>query len=286
MSSISTKIVDLHVHSNRSDGSYTPAQLVDYALEKGLSAFALTDHDTFAGLDEAKNAALGKDIEVIAGMEFSTEYQGKDIHILGLYLDYKSPVFVENVKRFVDSRDLRNEKMCQKLQETGMDISYEKLIDMFPGAIITRSHFGKYMLEKGIIRSINIAFEKYIGDNCPYFVPREKVTPIEAIELIHQAGGVAILAHPTLYHMSDTRLATLLELLSTNGLDGMETIYCTYTKGEERQMRKLADRYHLLHSGGSDFHGTTKPRLDLATGYGNLVIPEEILIKIKERLEK
>lgn len=278
------KIVDLHVHSNKSDGTYTPAQLVEYAVKKGLTAFALTDHDTTEGLTEAISAARGTDLEVIPGIELSTEYEGKDIHILGLYIDYEAPVFREHIRRFVESRILRNRKMCQNLSGAGMDISYEKLLEQFPGAVITRAHYAKYMLKMGYIKSISEAFERYIGDNCPYFVPREKVTPFDAVRLILQAGGLPVLAHPTLYHMDEERLCALIKQLKEAGLVGMETVYSTYSPPETRKMKSIAGKFGLLECGGSDFHGGTKPGLDLATGYGHLEVPADILVKLKTRL--
>ncbi|MBD5465289.1 MAG: PHP domain-containing protein [Lachnospiraceae bacterium] len=279
------KIVDLHVHSTKSDGSYTPSELVEYAMKKGLSAFALTDHDTTEGLEEAFLAAEGKDIEVIPGIEFSTEYQGKDIHILGLYIDYKGEEFRKYLKDFQQSREIRNEKMCKKLVEHGVDISYEGLKERFPGAVLTRAHYARFLWEEGYVSGMKEAFDRYIGDHAPCFLPREKVTPVQAVKLILKAGGVPVLAHPLLYGMSDKRLEELVAELKEAGLKGIEAIYSTYNSGEERQMKKLAKKYGLLISGGSDFHGAAKPGLDLATGYGKLVIPYEILERIKEEKE-
>lgn len=276
------KTVDLHVHSTKSDGSFTPSELVDYAIEKGLAAFALTDHDTTEGLEEAFMAAKGKDIEVIPGIEFSTEYQGKDIHILGLYIDYNGEEFKKYLVDFQNSRTIRNEKMCKKLSEHGVDITYEKLQKRFPEAVLTRAHYAKFLWEEGYVSSIKEAFDRYIGDHAPCFLPREKVTPVQAVELILRAKGVPVLAHPVLYGMSDERLETLVSTLKDAGLVGIEAVYSTYNNADERRMKALAKKYNLLISGGSDFHGTTKPGLDLAVGYGKLFIPYEILEKIKE----
>lgn len=200
---ISMHTVDLHVHSTKSDGSLSPSQLVDLAGEKGLDAFALTDHDTIDGLDEAIEYNSGNSLEIIPGIEFSTEYMGKDIHILGLFIDYKMPSFRRQIQAFVDSRILRNEKMCRNLQEAGIDISFDKLKEAFPGSVITRGHYARYLLEHGYIKSLPEAFERYVGDRCRYFVPREKVTPEQAVHLILDAKGLPILAHPTLYHMGE-----------------------------------------------------------------------------------
>ena len=287
-------IIDLHVHSTKSDGSLTPTELVNYAIEKGLSAFALTDHDTTEGIDEAKAAAQkyneaiqkgeisGQPLELIPGIEFSTEYMGKDIHILGLYIDYNSPTFKTKIQEFVDSRILRNKKMCTSLASDGVDITYEKLIEENPCCVITRSHYAKYLLQHGYTTSMKEAFDRYIGDHAKHYIPREKITPMQAVSLINEVGGLAFLAHPTLYHMSDGVLEGLVKELKEAGLAGIEAIYCTYTQGEEAQMRKLATKYQLLISGGSDFHGVIKPKLDLAVGYGKLFIPESILQDIKK----
>lgn len=283
-------MVDLHVHSNRSDGTYSPTELVDYAIEKGLTAFALTDHDTVDGLDEAieyadklkaSKAFSGTVPEVIPGIELSTEYEGRDIHIVGLNIDYRNDEFTRYLKDFVESRDNRNRKMCSLLCEAGIDISYEKLLEEFPDSVITRAHYARYMLNHGYIKSIKEAFDRYVGDHCPYFVPREKVSPAQAVNLILSAGGIPILAHPILYHMSDARLDRLVAELKSEGLVGIEAIYSTYNTSEERQIRNLAKKYNLLISGGSDFHGANKPGLDLAVGYGKLYVPDSVWAEIK-----
>lgn len=218
-------MVDLHVHSTCSDGTFTPEELVDYAIQKGLTAFALTDHDTVNGLDRAiryaeelrqaqaaspSDAPASQVPEVIPGIELSTEYQGKDIHMVGLFIDYRQPEFAHYLEDFIRSRENRNEKMCALLREHDIDITYEALLAEFPGAVITRAHFARYLLSHGYIQSMKEAFDRYVGDHCPCFVPREKVTPAQAVELILGAGGVPVLAHPILYHMSDDRLDTLV----------------------------------------------------------------------------
>ena len=327
-------MVDLHVHSTCSDGTYTPEELVDYAMKKRLRAFALTDHDTVNGLDRAiryaeglrqgrtaspvisspKNAVpcltvpsqSGSDTpapkaadvfpssadtdapasqvpEIIPGIELSTEYQGKDIHMVGLFIDYQQPDFAHYLEDFIRSRENRNEKMCALLREHGVDITYEALLTEFPGAVITRAHFARYLLSHGYIQSMKEAFERYVGDHCPCFVPREKVTPAQAVELILGAGGVPVLAHPILYHMSDDRLEMLVAELRSIGLIGIEAIYSTYNTAEERQIRGLASKYDLKISGGSDFHGANKPKIDLGTGWGKLYVPDEVLENLRPK---
>lgn len=286
------KAVDLHTHSNKSDGSYSPTELVDYAIAKGLSAVALTDHDTTDGLAEAiahaeslAQAGLPS-IEVIPGIEFSTKQEDKDVHIVGLYIAYDSPAFKAKLQEFVDSRTGRNIKMCRNLREAGIDITYEKLQARNPDAVITRAHYASYLFEEGYVKSRSEAFARYLGDHTKYFVPREKVTPAQAVALILQVGGIPILAHPPLYHMGKERLDSLVSSLKDAGLMGIEAFYSTYTNQDERDMINLAEKYNLLLSGGSDFHGANKPNLDLGVGYGKLFVSEEVLMKLKEHMQK
>lgn len=281
-------IVDLHVHSICSDGSMTPSELVDLAIEKGLSAFALTDHDTVDGISEALTraeyyASLGKLIEVIPGIEFSTEYLGKDIHIVGIDIDYEADFFKKYLTDFVNARIERNKKMCQNLQNVGIDISYERLTAEYPGSVITRAHYARFLHDHGYTSSMKEAFERYVGDHTKYFVPREKVTPVQAVELILKAGGIPILAHPVIYGLGKTTLDTLVAELKSAGLIGIEAVYSTYAPSDERDMKALALKYDLAISGGSDFHGKAKPDIDLAVGRGKLFIHEGILKGLREK---
>jgi predicted metal-dependent phosphoesterase TrpH len=277
--------IDLHTHSNCSDGTYSVKELMDYAHEKNLAAIALTDHDTVDGLDEASSYVKENypDMEFVPGIEFSTVEEGKDVHIVGLYIDHHNEEFKEKLGQFIDSRTVRNKEMCRKLtEEAGIPISYEELTGSFPGAVLTRAHYAKFMVDRGYAKSRNEVFDKYIGDNCPYYVEREKISPEEAISYVLEAKGVPVLAHPILYHLSDRKLDALVARLKNAGLKGIEAIYSTYSPSEERQIKELADKYDLLISGGSDFHGANKPRIDLGTGMGKLFLPEDLLIPIKK----
>ncbi len=276
------RIVDLHVHSTESDGTCTPEELVSEALRVGISAFALTDHDTTSGIARAKAAAKGTGIEVIPGIELSCFNDNHEVHMVGLFLDETNKNFQDALKEIQTSRDRRNEKMINRLRdEAGFDISVEILKNYFPDCILTRAHIARYLFEKGYIKDIGIAFQKYIGDHCPYYVPREKLTPIQAIDLIHSAGGIAVLAHPLLYHLSSVHLKQLTLDLKAHGLNALEAIYSTYTAGEERQMKQLAADTGLAISGGSDFHGANKPSIHLGTGKGHLYIPYSVLTHLK-----
>lgn len=275
------KYIDLHVHSTCSDGTFTPAELVAYAIKKGLSAFALTDHDTTAGLNEAFAAADNTGLEIIPGIEFSTEYAGKDIHILGLEFDYQSAEFQSQIQAFQNSRHLRNQKMITLLQDQGFDISWEAMDDMYGESIWTRVHFAKYLVLRGYISNIRDAFERYIGDNGPCYVPREKVTPTQAVRLIRRTGGIPILAHPLTYRLTDDTLKHLVLELKNAGMVGIETIYSTHSAMDESYVRRLARTNGLCISGGSDFHGENKPDIDLGCGRGNLKITYDILKQLR-----
>lgn len=276
------KRIDLHVHSNASDGTFTPRELVEYAVEKGLAAFALTDHDTVKGLYEAEEAAKEKDVELIPGIEISSEYKGGDIHILGLYIDYRKPDFSAALQEFVDARNRRNEQMAKKLSEQGFSVTMEELCAAYPDAVITRAHFAKFLKAKGYISSYDEAFAKYIGKNCPCYVPRTVIQPEDAIGLIRNAGGIAVLAHPLLYHLSMEELKHLAAYLKEAGLQGIEVFYSMNQEGDDNRVGSLAQEMGLLMTGGSDFHGSTKPHIDLGNGRGNLYIPDSLLKPLKE----
>ena len=281
--------VDLHVHSNKSDGTLTPAELVRYAASKGLKAMALTDHDTVEGLDEVLKTAKETENapEIVKGVELSTDLDGKDIHIVGLFIDHKNKSFEDYLSRFIVLREKRNKDMCDALREgLQMDITIEKLTAAFPGSVMTRAHFARYMLDRGFIKSMDEAFDRWIGDGKPYYIPRNKVTPEEGVEVILKAGGLPVLAHPILYRYSKERLEKLVSSLKEAGLVGIESIYSTYSVSDTRYIKELARRFDLLESGGSDFHGSNKKTIDLMTGTGKLYVPYKVFEKLKKRVGK
>ena len=277
--------VDLHTHSTCSDGTYTPEELMAYAAEKGLKAIALTDHDTVAGIAPAaayiKEQALP--LELVPGIELSTIYdlpgegREQEVHVVGLFVDTENKAFTDTIEANAKSRVGRNAEICEKLTAAGLPVTYEELEEANPGAVLTRAHIAKLLLAKGLIQTRQEAFDRYIGDDGPCFVPRKKVTPFEAVELIRSAGGVPVLAHPMLYKLTKAQLAELAKELKAAGLTGIEAVYSTYTQEEERCVRAIAKETGLLVSGGSDFHGANKPGLDLGTGYGSLFVAESIL---------
>lgn len=275
------KYIDLHVHSTVSDGTFTPSELVHYAIEKNLSAFALTDHDTTNGLEEAFKAACGSNLEIIPGIELSTTWNSTDVHIVGLDIDWKNTYFQKTLSEFQASRELRNEKMIARLQKEGIPITAKLMEKDFPDSVWTRAHFARFLFDHKYVGSMKEAFDRYLGNHAKCYVPREKVTPFQAIHLIHEGGGKAIFAHPILTRLSKDRLESLVNELSQNGLEGIETLYVSYTPADELFTKQLAKRYGLKQSGGSDFHGSNKPHIDLGCGKGNLKIPYEILEQLR-----
>ncbi|KAB1439861.1 PHP domain-containing protein [Candidatus Galacturonibacter soehngenii] len=271
------KYIDLHVHSNASDGTYAPSQLVEYALQKKLSAFALTDHDTISGIESAIQSSKNTFVTVIPGVELSTTYHSKDVHILGLFIDYTSEWLINQLNELNNLRSKRNVLMCELLSKEGFDISISKLHEKFGDTVITRAHFARYLLDKGYTTSMKEAFDKYIDKGGPCYVPKVKCTPKQAIDIIKKAGGVPILAHPLLYHFSNEELEELIIFLKNNGLEGIEAIYSLNEGKDEENMLGLAKKYNLKITGGSDFHGSNKPDIDLGVGKGNLRIPFSLL---------
>ena len=274
-------LIDLHVHSSKSDGTLTPTELTAHAAAAGLRAYALTDHDNTDGLEEALTASARYGIEVIPGIEFSTEYFGKDIHIIGLEADFSHPDFAAQIRFYRDERFRRNLKMIQRMADDGIDISFEQMTSSFGKTVWTRAHFARYLMDHGYVSRMDDAFRIYIGEDCRYFVPREKVSPFKVTEQLRQYHGIPILAHPLLYHLSDEELRRLIVQLKEKGLIGIEVYYSLHSKEEEAYLMALAQEYSLLPSGGSDFHGSNKPDTLIGTGHGNLQIPYSILENLR-----
>lgn len=276
--------IDLHVHSSASDGSLSPEEVVSLAKNAGLRCFALTDHDTVDGVERAiQYAKKLTDIDVIPGIELSCYYQNREIHIVGLFVDYKNQIFLDELQKLKQAREDRNEKMIQNFIDAGISLTLEELQHGSPNSVITRAHFARVLVEKGICKNKTEVFDKYLGVGCPFYLPKPQVTPEHVLNLIKTAGGVAILAHPYSYKFSKTEVETLLDDLIPLGLSGMECYYSTYDTGQMQELRSIAISKELLVSGGSDFHGVIKPDISIGTGRGNLRIPEKLLDAINKK---
>ena len=285
-------MIDLHVHSNHSDGTLSPEDLVALAIKSKVSAFALTDHDTVSGIVKAKAAAqkaseAGPPVSVISGTEISAAYKKKDIHILGLFINEEDPFLQQALEEAVTARDLRNEKMADRFRSLGITLTLDDLRQENPDTVITRAHFAKYLIEHNHVKTSQEAFHRYLGYDAPCFVPREYMPPERAISLILNAGGIPVLAHPLLYKLPPAELEALLKRLTDAGLKGLEVYYSSNTGFDEQICYSLANRFHLLMTGGTDFHGDNKPNLYLGTGRNNnLNIPEQLLEPLYQHLQR
>ncbi len=273
------KRIDLHVHTTASDGTCSPAEVVRIAKEKGLSAIAITDHDTVAGYAEAAAEGERVGLEVVPGMEISTRYLGP-VHILGYYLDTKSPVLNEVTDWLVQDRDKRNRKMARLMQEDGLPVDYDEMRERF-GAVIGRPHFAEVLVELGLAENVQDAFARYVERGQKYYAARNFLPIERSIRLIREAGGVPVMAHPFQYKLQDAQLRELLDLCVKNGLMGMECRYSGYTEEQVQYLLALAKEYSLVPTGGSDFHGSVKPHIALGDGTGGLFVPYRFLNGVK-----
>ena len=275
--------IDLHLHSTASDGTCTPSEVVALAHEAGLSAMALTDHDTVAGMEEAMEKAAELSMELIPGIEFSCHMLGKEIHMLGFFVDYKDPDFLAQLELLRDNRSNRNLRILEAFQRDGFPITMEKLLHGNPDTVITRAHFARVLFEEGIIKTPSEAFEKYLNPGKKYYIPREHISPIDAIGYIHKANGVAVLAHPYEYKFSNIQLVQLIEELTAHGLDGIEVYHSNNYMQQSARLRELTHQYGLAATGGSDFHGANKPDIKVGVGRGGLKVHESLLTELKAK---
>lgn len=247
---------DLHTHSQASDGMQPPADNVKLAKQRGLAAVALTDHDTVAGVAEAKRAGNEYGIDVIAGVEISTRAGGKDIHVLGYYVNTEDELFLQRLRGLREAREERNHLIIGKLQQLGVDITWQEVLDglgrpLAPDESIGRPHMADVLVKKGYATDMRDAFDRYLAEGKPGFVSVPRVTPKDACEWIRAAGGAAVIAHPGLY--SDDELVR--RIITESLPDGMEVFHSDHGPEEERRYAEMAREYGLIVTGGSDYHG-------------------------------
>ena len=270
-------MIDLHTHSTFSDGTLTPTQLVELAAQVGLSAVALTDHDTVAGVQEGIDAAASRNVIFIPGVELSAEIDHGALHILGLFVDHTHPILMSLLDDTIRFRVQRNHKIVERFNDLGMPITLEEVEAVAGDGTVGRPHFAQVLTSKGYTRSVRDAFLRYLSKNGAAYFPKVRVSPERAISVIEAAGGVSVLAHPDQTHLGGRDLADFIERLKGMGLKAMETHYSGYTHAQSRKYAKLALRFCLKESGGSDFHGSVKPGLSLGTGPGDLHVPDRFL---------
>ena len=277
--------IDLHMHSDRSDGTFTPTELALHAAETGLCAAALTDHDTTAGTAEFVRECERLGIEGIAGVEIGAKFR-RELHIVGLYVGGEE--FEAALAKLRKGRGERNIRMAQLLTEGGYELTVSDICDGRPEEEIYnlgRLHIAKALVKKGYIGSVDEAFDRMIGKDKPYYVSRFSFSPEESVELIKRCGGAAVWAHPIYSVSSEQEMTELALRLKAAGLDAMECLYSRYSDEESAMCRRVAEKTGLLMSGGSDFHGANKPDVKLGCVNGGYV-PYSILEKIKDRIGK
>lgn len=272
--------IDLHVHTTASDGTAKPEEVVALAGELGLSAVAITDHDTVSGYKAAAAAATETGPEVVPGIEISTKFR-RSVHILGYYIDVDSPKLRPVLDWVVQDRTERNIKMAALMAADGIPITYEQMQQQF-GEVIGRPHFAEVLMKLGYAESIQDAFDRYVERGQKYYVPRSFLSIERSVEIIREAGGIPVLAHPFQYRLDDEGLRELIEHCMDHGLMGMECRYTGYDREKTGYLEALAREYGLLPTGGSDFHGEHKKHIHLGTGAeGELDVPYAFLEGLK-----
>lgn len=266
--------VDLHVHSTASDGVLTPSEVVGLAAERGLGAIALTDHDTLGGVTEAQQAAAGSGLEVIAGVEVSSEGEWGDLHILGYYVNPASDPLREMTQAMRDARMGRARKMVELLGELGMPLEWEEVRALAGGESVGRPHVARALLSRGYVATLQDAFDRFLANGGPAYVPRLKLTPVDVIQTIVEAGGVPVLAHPGHYWAILERLPEFVGY----GLRGLEVYYPDHSPGEIKTLLGLCREHGLIATGGTDFHG---PGLEEGAPLGSIYVPPECVEQLR-----
>jgi predicted metal-dependent phosphoesterase TrpH len=270
---------DLQLHSTHSDGTDAPARLVELAVEAGLAAMALTDHDTTTGLAEAREAAAAAGITFISGVEITCEFGGKSMDMLGYCFDSGADGLQEKLARIQEGRRERNLEIIGKLNALGHDITYDEVAaeaDKTDGKIVGRPHFATVMIRKGIVQERQEAFDKYLAEGGSAYVPKLAVSPEECVSMLAEAGGLAVLAHPKLIRFPRGQdIRDLLTALKAAGLAGLECYYSLHSAEETEAYLELAREFDLLPTGGSDYHGGNKPEIKVGSGMGDLRVPME-----------
>ncbi|MBQ4269835.1 MAG: PHP domain-containing protein [Clostridia bacterium] len=280
------KYCDLHTHSIYSDGTVTPRAILDEAERLGLSAVALTDHNTTAGLTEFLRAAQGKRVKAVSGVEFSTDYGDGELHILGLFLKPQDFEKIEDrVAILKKNKAESNAKLVENLRRGGFEIDLEQIKSQTPNGHINRAHIAAALAEKGYVKSIREAFETLLKKDGEFYVQTKRLDAFETVAFIKELGGVAVLAHPFL-DLTETELIEFLKTAKPYGLDGMETRYSTFDDEMTATLERIAAEFGLLCSGGSDFHGERKPDIALGVGRGALKVPTAYFETLYNRFEK
>ena len=273
--------IDLHLHTTHSDGSLPPAEVLRLAQKAAVTTLAITDHDITSGIPEAMSVGRELGIEVIPGVEISS-YDGRsELHILGYCLDWNDPVLNERLGSLRASRHRRNPLIIDRLRAAGLDITYEEVRAMAGTESVGRPHIAQVLMQKKYVSTAKEAFDRYLAEGKAAYVARDLPAPAEAITWIREAKGVAVLAHPTWVKDGGAGLIACVTALKEAGLDGVEVHYSTHSKSQTSSYLELAQRLNLLVTGGSDFHGITKPEIEVGYGRGDLKVHPRLLEPLK-----
>lgn len=276
---------DLHTHSTYSDGTCTPAEIIARAETLGLSAVALTDHNTVAGLPDFMAAAQNRFVEAVPGVEISTAYCDTELHIVGLFLPENAfEQITALLEKFNRKKETSNQILIQNLNRAGYDLNYEEICRNHPCGTVNRAVIAASLLEKGYVSSINEAFNGLLSKKGGYYIPPDRLSAFDAIAFLRSIHAVPVLAHPFLNLKTEDALCKFLEEAISCGLVAIETMYSSYSPETEATARRIAKEFGLLESGGSDFHGQTKPHISLGSGKGNLAVPTSFATSLKNSI--
>jgi len=270
-----SRYIDLHMHTTFSDGISSPAELLSAVSAAGLAAFSVTDHDTLDGLREVMRLRTESHPKLISGVELSVNHNGSDVHMLGYGFDVDNNSLNDTLRDCAVVRDQRGRMMVDKLQSLGLSITFEQVSQIAGGGVVGRPHIADAMLKSGAVKSYEESFYKYIGNGKPAYVAKKMLLPREAIDLLHSAGGVAVLAHPALENTW-----RFLDDLMADGLDGIEVYHAAHTEPDIDRFRDLARRYRLVMTGGSDYHG----RVDNHGAIGSQRVPVDLLVDLQRAI--
>ena len=274
--------IDLHLHTRFSDGSLTPVEVVDLAHQAGVTAMAITDHDIVDGIPHALEAAAPLGIEVIPGVEISSRFNEQELHILGYFFDWQDSTFRDHLAQQRRSRQVRNPRTIERLNALGLEVTEEEVNAKAGSDSIGRPHVAQVLVDKGYVQDTREAFDRYLREGAPAYVPRTLSDTREVIAWIRDAGGVPVLAHPTWTRCQGEPLYRLCACLKEAGLLGLEVFYSSHDRRQTSRFLELAKRLDLLVTGGSDFHGTANPGIQVGRGKGNLKVPDTLLVPLRQ----
>ena len=274
-------MIDLHLHSTYSDGTMTPSELVQKAAHIGLSAISITDHGTVSGTEEAMSEGSACSVEVIPGLEISVKHKGVNLHLLGYNFNWLDERLVNILDRLQSARKERNLEIIKKFQGMGIDITEEDLKNESGTGVAGRPHFARLLVKGGLVKNNDQAFSQYLKAGRCAYAPRFVLDAHDAIKMLHDAGGIAVLAHPIQLPCSFSELSMMIKTLKQLGIDGLETYYPTQRGKAGKKIRELAHKYQLLETGGSDYHGDIRIGTSMAGASKKFQVPEELLSKLK-----